>query len=133
MQIDTGVLMARYFARYKDSTPSVRTMVERQLHNMQESYDSLLQTALQIEARLADSLVKFQQYEDTLESIWNGLDTFEQALLNTETDAPTNLQQAQQQLEIARVTISVNSVIGLSVSSCGCNEGGGVQKVVAYP
>lgn len=72
---------------------------------MQESYQSLLQTALQIEARLAESLAKFQQYEDTLDSIWANLDTFEQALLNQEADAPVlNLPQAQQQLEIARVS-----------------------------
>ncbi|KAK3930234.1 Nesprin-1 [Frankliniella fusca] len=89
--------------RYKESTPNIRTTIEKQLNNMQESYQSLLQTALQIEARLAESLAKFQQYEDTLDSIWANLDTFEQALLNQEADAPVlNLQQAQQQLEIAR-------------------------------
>ncbi|XP_052120036.1 muscle-specific protein 300 kDa isoform X1 [Frankliniella occidentalis] len=89
--------------RYKKSTPNIRTTIEKQLNNMQESYQSLLQTALQIEARLAESLAKFQQYEDTLDSIWVNLDTFEQALLNQEADAPVlNLQQAQQQLEIAR-------------------------------
>lgn len=91
--------------RYKDSTPSIRSTIEKQLNNMQESYQSLLQTALQIEARLAESLAKFQQYEDTLDSIWANLDTFEQALINQEADAPVlNLQQAQQQLEIARVS-----------------------------
>ena len=45
--------------------------------NFQESYNSLLQTGTQIKNRLADSLVKFQEYEDALDNIVKNMDTLE--------------------------------------------------------
>lgn len=52
--------------------------------------------------RLLESLAKFQEYEDTLESIMRNLDDFE-PVINEEVETPVNLKLAQQQLETARV------------------------------
>jgi nesprin-1 len=57
--------------------------------------------------RLLESLAKFQEYEDTLESIMKNLDAFE-PIINEEVEAPVNLRVAQQQLETARVKSSIN-------------------------
>ena len=47
------------------------------LLSFQESYNSLLQTGTQIKNRLADSLVKFQEYEDALDNIVKNMETLE--------------------------------------------------------
>jgi hypothetical protein len=54
--------------------------------------------------RLLESLAKFQEYEDTLESIMRNLDDFE-PVINEEVETPVNLKLAQQQLETARVRL----------------------------
>lgn len=88
--------------RYVASTPAIQATIEKQLKNVQDSYDSLLHTAIQIKNRLLESLAKFQEYEDTLESIMRNLDTYEPVICQ-ELDTPvTNLKEAQQQLESAR-------------------------------
>lgn len=79
-------------------------MIERQLSNVQESYNSLLYTAQQIRGRLCDSLAKFQQYEDTLESIMCSLDECE-PLVTCSVEDNLSLAVAQGQLEQARVSI----------------------------
>ncbi|XP_063222936.1 muscle-specific protein 300 kDa isoform X4 [Bacillus rossius redtenbacheri] len=88
--------------RYKATTPDIKDTIEKQLHNVQESYDSLLHTALQIQSRLQESLAKFQEYEDTLESIMSNLDGLE-PLIAQEIETPvSSLKATQQQLEVAR-------------------------------
>ncbi|XP_033150837.1 nesprin-1 [Drosophila busckii] len=88
--------------RYESSTPSIRPTVESQLHNIQESYNSLLQTSVQIKNRLLESLAKFQEYEDTLDNIMRNLETYE-PIIQTELDAPaTSLELAQSQLKCAQ-------------------------------
>lgn len=88
--------------RYVDSNPSIRSTIETQLQNVKDSYNSLLNTALQIKNRLAESLAKFQEYENTLESIMKNLDTHE-AEMNQELNAPLDkLSSAKQSLENAR-------------------------------
>ena len=57
--------------------------------------------------RLLESLAKFQEYEDTLESIMRNLDAFE-PLINEEVQSPVNLKVAQQQLETARVCTEIH-------------------------
>jgi len=49
-------------------------------------------------------LAKFQEYEDTLESIMRNLDVLE-PLISEEVESPVNLKVAQQQLETARVSL----------------------------
>jgi nesprin-1 len=40
--------------RYIVTTPSIQETIERQLHNVQDSYNSLLHTAIQIKVRPRD-------------------------------------------------------------------------------
>nr|CAD7429520.1 unnamed protein product [Timema monikensis] len=88
--------------RYVSTTPSIKVTIDKQLRNVQDSYDSLLHTALQIKNRLMESLAKFQEYEDTLESILRNLDVYE-PLIAHEIETPVgNLETAQNQLETAR-------------------------------
>lgn len=91
--------------RYTATTPDIGAVIERQLSNVQESYNSLLYTAQQIRGRLCDSLAKFQQYEDTLESIMGSLDECE-PLVTCSVEDNLSLALAQGQLEQARVSIT---------------------------
>lgn len=88
--------------RYVAVNPEIKTIIEMQLQNVQESYNSLLNTALQIKKRLAESLVKFQEYENTLESIMKNLDAYEPEIAQ-EMEAPLDtLDAAKQRFENAR-------------------------------
>lgn len=87
--------------RYVGANPAIKSTIETQLQNVQDSYNSLLNTALQIKNRLAESLAKFQEYENTLESIMKNLDTYEAEMT---LDIPLdNLTSAEQSLESARI------------------------------
>lgn len=88
--------------RYESTRPPIRETIEQQLGNVQDSYDSLLKTAHQIKARLENSLLKFQEYEDTLDSIWSNLDELESSI-NIDIDEPTDLGKAKILLESMRV------------------------------
>lgn len=93
--------------RYVATTPAIEATIQKQLSNVQDSYNSLLHTAIQIKNRLLESLAKFQEYEDTLESIMKNLDTYE-PIICQELDIPvTNLREAHQQLESARVSYCI--------------------------
>lgn len=84
--------------RYEDSSPKIRSVVETQLKNVQDSYDSLLNTSVQIRNRLHDSLAKFEEYENILDSIQKNLDEYESAI--GELDEPaTTLDMAKNQLK----------------------------------
>lgn len=63
--------------RYEPFSSTVRGKIEGQVNNIQESYNSLLNTSIQIKNRLYDSLNKFKEYEDTLDSIMANLDGYE--------------------------------------------------------
>lgn len=89
--------------RYESVKPSIRLTIETQLQNVRESYNSLLNTALQIKNRLAESFAKFQEYENTLESIMNNLDAYEPEVAQ-ELQAPLDtLESAEESLERARI------------------------------
>lgn len=91
--------------KYVKEAPVVKDHIEGQLNNVQDSYNSLLQTALQIKNRLEDSLAKFKQYEDTLDSIMRNLDEYE-PIVDQELDKPIDtLKDATEALEIAKVSI----------------------------
>lgn len=88
--------------RYVLSTPSIQSTVEQQLSNIRDSYGSLYNTAQQIKARLEESLLKFKQYEDTLESIWSNLDSY-QPLIDKTVDENWSLEESKEQLKVYRV------------------------------
>lgn len=95
----TGQLQIK---RYESTTPTIRDTVEAQLKNIQDSYNSLLQTSVQIRNRLHESLAKFLEYEDTLDSIMCNLEEYE-PVIQTELDAPpTTLEMARNQLKCAQ-------------------------------
>lgn len=84
--------------RYENSSPKIRSIVETQLKNVQDSYDSLLATSVQIRNRLQDSLAKFEEYENILDSIQKNLDEYELAIGDLEVPA-TTLDMAKNQLK----------------------------------
>lgn len=84
--------------RYESTSPHVRSTIETQLKNVQDSYDSLLNTAVQIRQRLQESLGKFEEYENILDSIAKNLEDYELAIGELETPA-TTLEMAQNQLK----------------------------------
>lgn len=88
--------------RYVAVNPEIKTIIETQLQNVQESYNSLLNTALQIKKRLAESLVKFQEYENTLESIMKNLDAYEPEIAQEMEALLDTLDAAKQRFENAR-------------------------------
>lgn len=96
--------------RYVASTPSIQSIVEQQLSNIQDSYNSLYNTAQQIKARLEESLMKFKQYEDMLESIWSNLDDYE-PLMNKSIDENWSLDEAKEQLIVYRVRIHFYNIV----------------------
>merc|ERR1719318_183024 len=63
--------------RYINSNPDIKAANDKQHQNVQESYNSLLHTATQIMNRLLDSLEKFKEYEETLESIIENIEKWE--------------------------------------------------------
>ncbi|XP_012271233.1 nesprin-1 isoform X8 [Orussus abietinus] len=88
--------------RYVAVNPTIEATIRTQVQNVQESYNSLLDTALQIKRRLAESLGKFQEYENTLESIMKSLDEYEPEIAR-QVEAPLDtLEAAEQGLESAR-------------------------------
>lgn len=92
--------------RYVSSTPSIQSVVEQQLSNIQDSYNSLYNTAQQIKARLEESLLKFKQYEDMLESIWSNLDEY-QPLMNKSINENWSLEETKDQLTLYRVSVYI--------------------------
>ncbi|XP_024081429.1 nesprin-1 [Cimex lectularius] len=84
--------------RYIKTTPQIKPTIEQQLTNVQESYDSLLQSANRIKSRLEESLEKFLEYERTLESIMLKLDEIE-VDLGTEFSPSSDFKEAKEQLD----------------------------------
>lgn len=84
----------------------MKSIVDKQLSNIQDSYNSLYNTAQQIKTRLEESLLKFIQYEDMLESIGSNLDNY-QPLINKVIDENWSLEEAKDQLTLYRVRIFI--------------------------
>jgi nesprin-1 len=89
--------------RYVQDYPQLQTTIEKQLKNVQDSYDSLLHTGLQIKKRLLESLSKFQEYEDALESIMQNLDKWEPEIEETLEAPIENIGASSKRLEYIRV------------------------------
>ncbi|XP_032455805.1 nesprin-1 isoform X11 [Nasonia vitripennis] len=88
--------------RYEALNSSVKPTILTQLQNVRDSYNSLLNTALQIENRLSESLAKFQEYENTLESIMKNLEAYEPEVAR-EQEAPLDtLESAEDSLASAK-------------------------------
>lgn len=86
--------------RYEPFSNTIREKIEGQIKNIQESYNSLLHTSIQIKNRLYDSLAKFKEYEETLDSIMQNLDGFEK-VIDMEMEKPLNtLNEAKTQLQL---------------------------------
>ena len=91
--------------RYSSSS-AVKEAIEKQLNNVQESYNSLLHTAIEIKNRLLDSLTKFKEYEAAIESICQNLDKYE-PIVDEEIEKPVNnLKEAREILDTARVSLN---------------------------
>ncbi|KAA0201773.1 hypothetical protein HAZT_HAZT011047 [Hyalella azteca] len=105
--------------KYIGSVETIQETYEHQIHNLQESYDSLLRTALQIQKRLAESLAKFEEYEATLDNITANLDEWEPIIVE-ETNTPVQtIEDAKYQLEMARVKlVKERSTLAAAVQAC---------------
>ena len=86
--------------KYRVLKPEMKATLDKQHQNIQESYNSLLQTGAQIKNRLQDSIAKFQEYEDTLDSVSNNLDKWERTVHQNQ-DYLSNSEK----LENARVSL----------------------------
>lgn len=103
---------------YEPHSSSIREKIETQIKNIQDSYNALLYTSIQIKNRLYDSLNKFKEYEDTLNSILLNLEVFGKVIeiemekpLETLNDVKSELQlmtglQDKLQLEKHRLMIA---------------------------
>ena len=108
--------------RYMSSNLGIKNTIEKQLGNVQSSYNALLNTALQIKQRLNESLVKFQEYETTIESILQCLKEWEQ-YVSQQMDAPVaSVDDARLQLDDVKNTLAKMQVektkLALAVQSC---------------
>ena len=91
-------------ARYVSKKPNVKVTVDKQHQNFQESYNSLLQTGTQIKNRLIDSLAKFQEYEDALDTIVGNLEALEPKVKEDLDKAPDNSEDFHAEFENVRVS-----------------------------
>ncbi|KAL7297367.1 hypothetical protein TKK_0009753 [Trichogramma kaykai] len=107
---------------YEESNPQIRPTISTQLENVRESYKSLLTTALQIESRLNESLSKFQEYENTLESILNNLDEYEPQVIEHQNASLDTLELAEENLASSKVLynklLSEKARLALAVEAC---------------
>lgn len=86
--------------RYEPLSNTIKDKIEGQIKNIQESYNSLLYTSIQIKNRLYDSMNKFKEYEETLDNILKNLKDYE-TLIDTESEKPIiTLNDAQSQLKL---------------------------------
>ena len=88
------------------SNPDLPASIEKQHQNVQESYNSLLQTATQIKNRLMDSLEKFKDYEDTLQSIFENIDKWEPEIIEELSKTVETIDEVTDELENVRVSIN---------------------------
>ena len=92
--------------KYRTSNPDLPASIEKQHQNVQESYNSLLQTATQIKNRLLDSLEKFKDYEDTLQSIFENIDKWEPEIVEELSKTVETIDEVTEELENVRVSIN---------------------------
>lgn len=100
---DLKVKGQKQIERYESSNPDIRNSIQLQLDNVQDSYNSLLETANQIKNRLLDSLQKFQEYEDALDNIWKVLEELEPEVMAPYVE-PTTLDQAKLAIQSNKVS-----------------------------
>lgn len=87
--------------RYEQNSPKIRSVIETQLKNVEDSYQSLLNTSVQIRNRLQESLAKFEEYENILGSIQKNLEEYELAFEDLDEPA-ISLDMAKEQLNSAQ-------------------------------
>ncbi|XP_055711373.1 muscle-specific protein 300 kDa isoform X7 [Phlebotomus papatasi] len=87
-------------SRYEHCNPYIKNTIETHLKNVQDSYNSLLLTSIQIKKRLEESMAKFKEYEDTLEDIQQQLIKNE-AIMPPE-EVPSDLETSKSQLKFAQ-------------------------------
>ena len=91
--------------RYMTANPDTKSVIEKQLGNVQSSYEALLNTALQIKQRLNDSLIKFQEYEAIIDSILQNLIEWEPSIAEQLDTGVISIEDCKQQLENIKVIL----------------------------
>jgi nesprin-1 len=71
---------------------------------MQESYNALYQTGIQIKNRLLDSLEKFKEYETTMHSIMENIKQWEPEIMEDLQKPFDNISSIEAELEHVRVS-----------------------------
>ena len=94
------------YKRYQKSNHDIKANIEKQHQNVQESYNSLLHTATQIKNRLLDSLEKFKEYEETLESIIENINKWEPEITEELNKPVDSIDLATEELDNIRVSFS---------------------------
>ena len=90
--------------KYKETNPDLSATLDHQHLNVQESYNTLLQTATQIKNRLQNSLEKFNEYEETLRSIFENIDNWEPEIQEQMNLPLSTFEEANAELENVRVS-----------------------------
>jgi nesprin-1 len=88
-----GHMVVERFAQ--KSSHNIQHTIDIQLANIQESYNSLLNTSIQIKNRLTESLKKFQEYENALANIDKKLDEYEILINDLIQQTGQDLKEAQ--------------------------------------
>ena len=89
-------------ARYISSNPDIKATIDKQHQNVQESYNSLLHIATQIKNRLTDSLEKFKEYEETLESTIENIEKWEPEIAEELEKPIDTIEMARNELDKIR-------------------------------
>lgn len=99
---ELGNIGQRQVTKYELSNPYIRSTIETHIQNVQDSYNSLLNTSVQIKNRLEDSLKKFQDYENTLDDIERKLTEYQTAIPVPDAERPCQLEKGLSDLECAK-------------------------------
>jgi len=89
---------------------------------MQESYNSLQQTGVQIKNRLLDSLEKFDEYETTLQSIMDNIKQWEPEIMEDLQKPIEDIISIETEMENIRVSTPITEYFSniFMVIQCRC-------------
>lgn len=107
---------------YESYNPTIKNAIETQLKNVNESYNSLLSTAVQIKVRLNESLAKFNECENVLASIMKNLDEYEPEVVSVTQSLMETLEAALDNLNKSRALHNKlqneKSRLALAIEAC---------------
>lgn len=112
----------RQITKYELCNPYIRSTMETHILNVQESYNSLLTTSIQIKNRLEDSLQKFEDYESTINDIEKKLAEYQCLIPHPEAERPCQLDKClldlQQAKDISNALNNEKQRLAAAIQAC---------------